>query len=152
MTAALLAAYPDVFAAGAVVAGLPVGAASSASEALARMAEAAPDRSPAAWADQVRRAAPAGYAGPWPRVSIWVGEDDRVVDPANGGLLAGQWSTVHDLGPINPATVEFPGARHATWGQTHRPAVELWTLPGVSHVWPDGASRHIVRFWGLRND
>ena len=40
MAAALLAAYPDVFAGGAIVAGLPVGAANSATEALRRMAEA----------------------------------------------------------------------------------------------------------------
>ena len=44
MTAAMLAAYPDVFAAGAVVAGLPVGAATNTTEALARMAEAGPAR------------------------------------------------------------------------------------------------------------
>ena len=89
MTAALLAAYPDVFAAGAVVAGLPVGAAGSTSEALRRMAEAGPARSPADWAEQVRRAAPIGYPGPWPRLSIWHGEADGVVDPANSRLLAG---------------------------------------------------------------
>src|SRR5262249_12733719 len=59
MAAALLAAYPDVFAAGAVIAGLPVGAASNVSEALRRMAEAGPIRSGAEWASQVRNAAPA---------------------------------------------------------------------------------------------
>src|SRR5271165_774815 len=94
MTTALLAAYPDVFAAGAVVAGLPVGAASSVSEALRRMAEAGPVRSPSGWAEQARRAGPAGYPGPWPKLSIWQGEADSVVDPANSRLLAAQWSAL----------------------------------------------------------
>ena len=94
MAAAMLAAYPDVFAAGVVVAGLPVGAAASTSEALRRMAEAGPARSPAAWAEQVRHAAPPGYPGPWPRLSIWHGGADGVVDPANARLLAAQWSAL----------------------------------------------------------
>ena len=54
------------------------------SEALRRMAEAGPPDPPAAWAELVRRRR-AGrlYRGPWPRLSIWHGEADRVVDPAN---------------------------------------------------------------------
>ena len=60
-----------VFAAGASVAGLPVGAATGVASALSRMAQAGPGgRSPEAWADQVRNAAPAGYGGPWPHLSI----------------------------------------------------------------------------------
>ena len=44
MAAALLAAYPDVFAAGASVAGLPVGAARSGMQAILRMASAGPTK------------------------------------------------------------------------------------------------------------
>ncbi len=97
MTAALMAAYPDVFAAGAIIAGLPVGAASSVSDALVRMAEAGPARSRDDWARQVHLSAPSGYAGRWPRVSIWHGLADDVVDPTNSQLLAEQWSAVHGL-------------------------------------------------------
>ena len=50
MAAALLAAYPDLFAAGASVAGLPVGTARSGIQAILRMAAAGPDQSPEAWA------------------------------------------------------------------------------------------------------
>jgi len=149
MTAALLAAYPDVFAAGAVVAGLPVGAASGTTEALRRMAEAGPDRSPDEWAAQVRHAAPVGYAGPWPRLSIWHGSADRVVDPANARLLAGQWATVHGLDGSGEAAEPDPGRREI-WGRPDRPAVELWTLPGLGHVWPAEAANRIAGFWGLQ--
>lgn len=152
MAAALLAAYPDVYAAGAVVAGLPVGAASGTTEALRRMAEAGPTRSPAAWAELVRRAGPGGFSGPWPRLSIWHGEDDRVVDPANARLLAEQWSALHGLAPAATETAEFPRARRDRWTRDQRPAVELWRLSGLSHAWPMDAVRHIAAFWRLPMD
>jgi len=148
-TAALLAAYPDVFAAGAVVAGLPVGAARSTAEALVRMAAAGPTRSPAAWADQVRHAAPAGHAGPWPQLAIWQGEADRIVDPANARLLALQWCELHGMGEAAPATADLPAARQESWGHAERPAVQLWTVPGLAHGWPPEATEQIARFWGL---
>jgi poly(hydroxyalkanoate) depolymerase family esterase len=148
MAAAMLAAYPDVFAAGAVVAGLPVGAANGTSEALRRMAEAGPSRSRAAWAEQVRNAAPADFPGPWPRLSIWHGEADRVVDPANAGLLAEQWSELHGLDSAG-VTIGSSGVRREFWGNPSLPSVELWTLPGQPHAWPADASGHVARFWGL---
>jgi feruloyl esterase len=151
MTAALLAAYPDVFAAGAIVAGLPVGAANSASEALARMAGAGPARSRDAWAQQVRAAAPVGYSGPWPRVSIWHGSADDVVDPANARLLAEQWSTLHGLDG-STITVEANGVHRAIWGPQISPAVELLMLPDLPHVWPVDAVDRVAHFWGLEGD
>ena len=165
MAVALLAAYPDVFAAGASIAGLPVGAASGAAAALARMAQAGPDgRSPEAWADQVRRAGPADYRGPWPRLSIWHGGLDTVVDPANAPLLAQQWRAVHGLAEAPTATAATLLTRHDMWGDAGRPRVELWTIPAMAHGYPVdaiggvtsatlpigiSATDGIARFWGL---
>ena len=149
MTAALLAAYPDVFAAGAIVAGLPVGAASSTSEALVRMADAGPARSRDIWAQRVRSAGPVGHAGPWPRVSIWHGSADDVVDPGNARLLAEQWSAVHGL-DCGSVGIEPEGTRRATWGDPDFPSVELSTLPDLPHGWPPGAIERIARFWRLQ--
>lgn len=149
MAAALLAAYPDVFAAGAVVAGLPVGAATNVSEALQRMAEAGPSRSPAAWAEQVRHAAPTGYRGPWPRISIWHGQADRVVDPANARLLATQWSTLHGLGPDPTETATPLGMRRERWSLPDHPVLDLWSLPELGHQWPQGAVEAITAFWDM---
>jgi poly(hydroxyalkanoate) depolymerase family esterase len=148
MTAALMAAYPDVFAAGAIIAGLPVGAASTVSEALVRMAEAGPVRSRDDWARQVHLAAPTGHAGHWPRVSIWHGVADDVVDPTNARLLAEQWSAVHEF-DSGTVRIEPDGSRCTTWGPPERPAVELWTLPDLPHAWPPGAVDRVARFWGL---
>jgi feruloyl esterase len=149
MTAALLASYPEVFAAGAVCAGLPVGAANGLSEALRRMAEAGPIRSPEGWADEVRRAAPIGFRGPWPRLSIWHGAADRVVDPDNARLLAAQWATLHGIGPEPTETKQLGGIRHDQWLAQGKTVVELRNLDALGHNWPPDAAEPITRFWNI---
>jgi len=152
MAAALLAAYPDVFAAGAVVAGLPVGAAASVPEALRRMAEAGPDRSPLEWAAQVRQAAPPQYRGPWPRLSVWHGAADRVVDPANARLIAAQWASVHGIDQASKESVDLSGMRRDRWGAAGRPLVELCSVPDLAHDWPPGSARNMAEFWQIAGD
>ncbi len=149
MAAALLASYPEVFAAGAVCAGLPVGAANTLSEALRRMAEAGPMRSPAGWADAARRAAPMGYRGPWPRLSIWHGAADRVVDPENARLLATQWATIHGIGLEPTQTERLDGIRHDQWVMQGKAILELWNLDALGHDWPPDAVGSIARFWDI---
>jgi poly(hydroxyalkanoate) depolymerase family esterase len=165
MAAALLAAYPDVFTAGAVVAGLPVGSATSPMQALSRMAQAGPQRTPKEWADQVRSVAPKSFAGPWPRLSIWHGDIDTVVVPENAALLATQWRELHGLPETPIRDVTQTGARCRQWGNAAAPAVELWTVPHLPHGYPiqEGLGRpsrfvpvasvaatpHIAAFWNL---
>jgi len=157
MAAALLVAYPELFAAGAVFAGLPVGYAGSAVQALARMAHGGPDFSPAEWVERARRVAPPGYTGRWPRLSVWRGDADQVVAPENGLKLVAQWCALHGL----PDTPTRETAHRRAWGD----AVELWTLPGLGHAWaigpgeglrspfaapgPVSAVGEIARFWGI---
>ena len=169
MAAALLAAYPDVFRGGAIVAGLPAGSADGMAEAFARMRSAGPPVSPEVLAARVRGLAPARYAGPWPRVSVWAGERDTTVDPANSELLAAQWSALHG-DAANPVVKPAANgnARHRIWGDANTPNVELWTIDTLGHGYPiDSGSRagghaapwvidvgisatdQIARFWGL---
>jgi poly(hydroxyalkanoate) depolymerase family esterase len=164
MTAAMLAAYPAVFAAGAVVAGMPVGAAANAPMALLRMHRADPSQSRAALVAAVRGRR---VSGRWPRLSIWQGGRDHTVDPANAELLAAQWSGLHGLPPEPAAEARpAPGVRRRCWGRASRPAVELWTLDEAGHGFPIEAraegragrwvldaglsgTRRIASFWGL---
>ena len=95
---------------------------------------------------------PISFPGPWPLLSIWHGDDDRVVDPANARILAEQWSALHGLEPDAKETTEFPGARRDRWTRNQQPTVELWRLPGLSHAWPMDAVRHIAGFWRLQVD
>ncbi|WP_431281512.1 extracellular catalytic domain type 1 short-chain-length polyhydroxyalkanoate depolymerase [Humitalea sp. 24SJ18S-53] len=169
MAVAMLAAYPAVFAGGACVAGMPAGTASSGPMALLRMHRADPYRSRAGLVAAVHASAPPRGKQPWPRLSIWQGEQDRTVNPANAEVLAAQWSGLHGLDP-DPATdaAVAPGIRRRTWGRAARPAVELWTIAGLGHGFPIQqaapgggrpgpwvleaglpAARHIAAFWGI---
>ena len=55
MTAAMLATYPELFAGGAIIAGLPFGVAANVRDALEAM-RSAPLRTPQVWGDAVRAA------------------------------------------------------------------------------------------------
>src|SRR5664279_2200313 len=77
MTSVMLATYPELFAAGAVIAGLPFGVASNVREALSGMFQS-PARPAAELGDLVRGASP--HKGPWPKISVWHGSADRTVN------------------------------------------------------------------------
>jgi poly(hydroxyalkanoate) depolymerase family esterase len=165
MAAALLAAYPDLFAAGASVAGLPVGVARSGMQAMLRMASAGPVQTPEAWAEHARAAGPVGFAGPWPRLSVWQGDADTTVAPENGNLLAVQWCALHGLPAPAMEEQTHDGVRHRMWPNQTRPLVEFWSLPLLAHAYPVGtrtvprghfveqapvdATAGIARFFGL---
>ena len=76
----MLATYPDVFAGGAIIAGLPYGCASSVPEAFDRMRGhgfPTQDR----LQSLIRSASM--HDGPWPTISIWQGIADHTVVPSN---------------------------------------------------------------------
>lgn len=158
MTAVMLAAYPDVFAAGAVVAGLPYNCGTVCQY-------QAQSKTPAQWGNLVRAAYP-GYARPWPRVAIWHGTADSTVVPANATELRDQWTNVHGVSQTPTATTTLPGG---TVRESYGSAVELNRVPGLGHGTPvapgsatdqcgaTGAyflasicsSYYIAQFWGL---
>ncbi|WP_428485106.1 extracellular catalytic domain type 1 short-chain-length polyhydroxyalkanoate depolymerase [Rhodopila sp.] len=138
MAVALLAAYPDLFAAGASVAGLPVGTAQSGMQAIMRMASGGPALSADVWAARVRSAAPAGFAGPWPRLSICQGQADNTVAPDNANLLATQWCALHGVSAAMMTNEVRDGVRHQTWSDQTGQQVELWWLPLMAHGYPVG--------------
>jgi feruloyl esterase len=94
MTAVMLATYPELFAAGAIIAGLPYGAANDVQQAFQSMFNGRV-RTAREWGQLVRGASP--HRGPWPKVSIWHGSDDTTVKPVNAEELAKQWTEVHGL-------------------------------------------------------
>lgn len=137
MTAVLLAAYPEVFAAGAVVAGIPYGCGVDVVSAFSCMSPGT-DRTPAAWSQAVRDAHP-GYAGPWPRVAIWHGDNDATVAPRNADELRDQWTAVHGLGqtPSRTSTLGPNNTRRSEYVTAGgRTAVEVNKVPGIGHGTP----------------
>lgn len=134
MTAAMLATYPEMFAGGAVIAGLPYGSARSMSEAFVAMSGSGMATASAA-GDAVRGAS--GGAWPWPKISIWHGQSDSVVRPGAGEALAAQWANVHGV-EEGPVTARTPAGRDfLVWlSAAGDPVVELHRIPGMGHGTP----------------
>jgi poly(hydroxyalkanoate) depolymerase family esterase len=130
---ALLAMYPDVFSAGASFSGLPFGCANSVSTAETCQGGAV-SNTPTQWGTFVKNAF-AGYAGAYPRISIWQGTSDTTVNPANMGELVDQWTDVAGLSqtPTTMNTVAtFPHNEYADNNGVVR--VETYSITGMSHA------------------
>lgn len=166
MANVMLATYPEVFAGGAVIAGLAYGCASTVPEAFDCMRGQAPASDEELWA-LLRQASP--HAGPWPRVAIWQGMADHTVAPSNADDIAAQWRGVHRLGEA-PAQEEVSGSRvRRVWCDAAGEAViELNTVVAMGHGTPldsdlgapgpymldvgISSTREIARFWGIGAD
>ncbi len=134
MAAVMLATYPELFAGGAIIAGLPYGAAATMPEAFEAMGGRR-HRSPQEWGDLVRQASP--HRGPWPRIEIWQGSGDSTVRPGNAVELVKQWTNVLGLSAAPSVTDQVDGAAHQAWrdaaGQV---ALETFMVPGMGHGTP----------------
>lgn len=93
MTAVMLATYPDLFSAGATIAGIPFGCARTIYGGFNCMRSI--DKSKEEWKKLVYRAYE--HKGKYPRVMILQGTDDPFVSPNNAVELTEQWSAVHDV-------------------------------------------------------
>lgn len=132
MTAVMLAAYPDVFAAGAIMAGLPYRCATSSTEAFSCMNPGV-DRTPRAWGDRVRAQLP-GFAGPYPRVSVWAGDRDTTVRPTNVDEIAQQWTDAHGADATADGTETIEGATRRVFRRADGAVVvETWSVPDMGH-------------------
>jgi poly(hydroxyalkanoate) depolymerase family esterase len=170
MANVMLATYPEVFAGGAVIGGLPYGVASSVGQAFERMqGRNAP--SVTQLRSAVATASP--HEGRRPRISIWHGTHDQTVKPVNAEHIAAQWVGVHGL-PEQPSMVEtINGHARKTWPDTNgKDAVEVFLVKGMAHGVPlsSGAkaplgntgpfmleagissTARIARNWGLADD
>lgn len=102
MTSVMLATYPEVFAGGAIIAGLPYRSADNLMEAVVRMKGfGGPSDSKL---DELVRGASI-FDGPWPTISVWHGGSDATVARSNADSIVRQWQKVHNAeGP--PTRVE----------------------------------------------
>ena len=168
MTSNMLACYPEVFAAGAIVAGLPYGAATSVQQAFETMFQS-PLRPAPEWGDLVRTASP--HRGPWPRISVWHGNADKTVIPPNAQEIIKQWTNLHGL-PMSPSTkTRVDGFPREVWiNELGDELIESYTIANMAHGTPlavgevEGAcgtpgpfllsvgissSYHIAKFFGV---
>ncbi|MEU4334018.1 PHB depolymerase family esterase [Micromonospora lupini] len=132
MSAVMLATYPDVFAAGSIIAGIPYRCATSMVNAFSCM-NPGTDKTPAAWGDLVRGAY-SGYTGPRPRVAIWHGASDTTVTPLNGTESRDQWTNVRGISQTPTSTSSLPGNTSLeVYGNDE---VRLYRVSGMGHGTP----------------
>jgi poly(hydroxyalkanoate) depolymerase family esterase len=144
MTSVMLATYPEVFTAGAIIAGLPFGVATNVREALNGMFQS-PVRPAGELGDLVRGAS--RHRGPWPKVSVWHGSADRTVNPANANEIVKQWLDVHQLPstPMSAGTVDgYP--RQIWWNADGETTVESYTITDMAHGTPLGTAENDERY------
>lgn len=168
MAAVMLATYPDVFAGGAIVAGIPYRCATTQNAAFSCMNPGS-DLTPAQWGDKVRAAS--SWTGPWPVVSIWHGDADYTVRPMNLAESMQQWTNVHGIDQAADVSDTIAGFPHRVYKDAAGvPLVETFSITGMGHGTPvdpgTGATQcgtagayildvnicssyYIARFWGL---
>ena len=174
MASVMLATYPEVYAGGAIIAGLAYGSAGSMQEAMQAMfMEQSP--STRALGDRVRAAS--HHRGPWPRVSVWHGTNDQTVKPSNAEHSVRQWANVHGLGDEHSYEDKIGEHTRRVWnGANGTTLIEAITIGGMAHGvplkvasavgWQGGSegcgavgpffldvgvssTHHIAHFWGL---
>ncbi|NYS61468.1 alpha/beta hydrolase family esterase [Vreelandella salicampi] len=167
MASVMLATYPEVFAGGAIIAGLPYRSADNLMEAMARM-QGYGGPSDSKLDSLVREAST--FRGPWPTISVWHGGSDSTVDNANADSIVRQWQRVHKVDGPPTRVEEVSGSPRQVWcNDDGREVIEEYIIDGMGHGTPIMAggdeglgeedkymlevgissTRHIANFWGL---
>ena len=167
MTSVMLATYPEVFAGGSIIAGLPYGTAASIPEAFDRMRA---HGGPPAGALGTLVSAASLHKGPWPTISVWHGDGDATVSHANSALIVEQWRSIHGVAREPDAVEHVDGHFRRVWRDADgREAIEEYRVAGLGHGTPLSTSgrdacgtagpymleagisstRRIAAFWGL---
>ena len=103
MTNVLLGAYPDVFAAGSLLAGVPFGCWTAADGWTSACADGNTVKTAQQWGDLVRNAYP-GYTGARPRVQLFHGTADTTLNYKNLAEEIKQWTNVFGLSETPTST------------------------------------------------
>ncbi len=131
-TALMLAVYPDVFAAGGMLAGIPYNCTTTFSEVSSCLAPGK-NRTPEQWGQLVREAFPS-YTGPYPRVAIIQGTQDNLVSTSNRVELLEQWTNVHGIDMNADASGTIDGYPHKEYRDAAGKAVlETLDITGMGH-------------------
>ena len=135
MTSVMLATYPELFAGGAIIAGIPYGVAATMSQALEAMGGRGSGLRSADLASAVRGAS--GHAGPWPTLSVWQGTADTTVNVANADAILAQWLSVHGIAEVTAEEETVAGHAHRIWRDAAgRAVIEDYRIAGMGHGTP----------------
>ncbi len=133
--AVMMATWPDVFAAGAIMEGVPYRCATSVQGAYNCMAlngHAELKQSPEVWGDRVKSGHPS-WTGPWPRAIIFAGSSDFTVHYDNAVELVKQWTNVLGADGNPTDKVVVGNAERSRYSANGTVVVESWKIAGMGH-------------------
>lgn len=129
MTSVMLAAYPEVFEAGAPYAGGAYACTASDPSGCG----SAPNMTPQQWGDLVRSQNPS-YPGPWPRVTVGQGDADQLNNPAWMQEIVDQWTNVQGIDQTADTSDTIKGFPHKVYANgSGASKVETISLTGLGH-------------------
>ncbi|MBB4188872.1 poly(hydroxyalkanoate) depolymerase family esterase [Sinorhizobium terangae] len=134
MANVLLSTYPEVFAGGAIIAGLPYATALTLSQAFERMRG---HGMPSTRELRAKVLSASSHTGPWPTISVWHGTRDSTVAEVNARAIVEQWRGVHGLGEAPTVTETIDGQTRKVWKDNDgRQVVTLYSIEGMGHGLP----------------
>ncbi|MCP5079471.1 MAG: PHB depolymerase family esterase [Psychromonas sp.] len=165
MTSSMLVNYPDLFTAGAVVAGIPFPCADGLITAISCMKNG-PSQTVAELVSLTKKINLEQKE--WPKLSVWTGDADEIVNPLNSSSLAKQWAKLLRI-TTKPTVFDKAGYTISQWKNTkHQVQVELVKVIKRGHgimVNPNEENggevsdyllassvstvKHVARFWEI---
>lgn len=165
MTSSLLAHYPDLFDAGAVVAGIPFPCADGLITAISCM-----KNGPSQTSDELMKLVSKQHSqiNNWPRLSVWTGDADGIVHPSNATRLAEQWAKLMNIKTAIKHE-KREGYLISQWqNDANQAQVELVQVANLGHgimvnpnekhggevadyllAAPISTAKQVINFWGL---
>ncbi|OHZ44449.1 hypothetical protein B7W85_22190 [Allorhizobium ampelinum] len=170
MANVMLATYPELFAGGAIIGGLPYGTASGVGQAFERMRGHNP---PSESQLQSALMSAASSWGSWPPISVWHGTHDQTVKPINAEQIAHQWGGMHQISATPDLIESVNGHSRKAWlDESGKAVMEVYLIKGMAHGVPlsfaakaplghsgpfmleagISSTTRIARTWGLADD
>jgi len=165
MASSLLVNYPELFTAGAVIAGIPFPCADGLITGISCMKNG-PSQTADEFVTLIQKINPKQTV--WPKLSVWTGVNDSIVNPLNSSMLAQQWAKLSGV-DIKPRVNNKSGYSITSWSNTDNDLqVELVEVMKRGHgimvnpkvknggemsdyllASPLSTAKHVIEFWQL---
>jgi hypothetical protein len=77
------------------------------------------------------------HRGPWPKISVWHGTSDPIVQPSNGEDIIRQWTDVHNVGEYPTRQELIRDHTRRVWSNANGEAlIEAFSISGMAHGVP----------------
>ena len=166
MASGLLVNYPELFTAGAVVAGIPFPCADGLITGISCMKNG-PSQTIDEFVELIEKIAP--KQSKWPKLSVWTGNNDSIVNPLNASMLAQQWAKLSKI-TASPISNQQSGYSVTRWKNANEETqVEFIEVMNRDHgimvnpnienggeasdyllAAPLSTAKQLVEFWNLK--